>query len=57
MGNFTQQTGQGVLQKTLQCIMTASGDKTLAQEQDDLANIEADKVRIILTVLSTISIL
>lgn len=43
VGNFTQQTAEGVLKKTLQCIMTQAGDKTLAEEQDALAAIEHDK--------------
>lgn len=41
VGNFALQTPQGVLQKTLQCITGSDSSKTLAQEQEQLANHEA----------------
>lgn len=43
VGNFSQLTPKGVLEKTLQCILYGQGSKTLADEQMELLNLENDK--------------
>jgi chromosome segregation ATPase len=44
VGQFTQQTPQGILQKTLQSIQVSNGsDRNLYEEQMDLSNIEETK--------------
>lgn len=43
VGNFSQLTPKGVLEKTLQCILYGHGTKTLADEQSELLQLENTK--------------